>query len=74
MPACLPALLTKQNPFLSTAALLQRHLQENGEVHLSALGIAVSSMVTVVEILKNRGLAVEKSLSTSLETLTDESK
>lgn len=43
-------------------------------MHLSALGIAVSSMVTVVEILKNRGLAVEKSLSTSLETLTDESK
>ena len=43
-------------------------------MHLSALGIAVSSMVTVAEILKNKGLAVQKSISTSLETLTDESK
>jgi DNA-binding protein len=34
--------------------LLQRLLQEHGEVHLSALGIACSSMVTVAEILKSR--------------------
>lgn len=34
--------------------LLQRLLQEHGEVHLSALGIACSSMVTVAEILKAR--------------------
>ncbi len=33
---------------------LQRLLQEHGEVHLSALGIACSSMVTVAEILKAR--------------------
>lgn len=32
----------------------QRLLQEHGEVHLSALGIACSSMVTVAEILKAR--------------------
>ena len=72
-----PALLTRHAPPLPLhplPLLLQRQLQENGEVHLSALGIAVSSMVTVAEILKNRGLAVEKSISTSLETLTDESK
>lgn len=33
---------------------VQRLLQEHGEVHLSALGIACSSMVTVAEILKSR--------------------
>ncbi len=50
---------------------LQRHLQEDGEVHLSALGVAISSLVTVAEILKNKGLAVEKKISTLLETRED---
>ncbi|GAB4822588.1 hypothetical protein N2152v2_009634 [Parachlorella kessleri] len=50
----------------------KRYLQEHGEVHLSALGIAVSGAVTVAEILKNRNLAVEKKLGTSLEVLGDE--
>ena len=39
---------------LPSHRLSQRHLQEHGEVHLSALGIACSSMVTVAEILKAR--------------------
>ena len=34
--------------------VLQRYLQEHGAVHLSALGIAISSAVTVAEILKGR--------------------
>eukprot|EP00887_Chlorella_sp_A99_P003961 scaffold11.g3961.t1 len=53
-----------------------RYLQENGEVHLSALGIAISSAVTVAEILKGRGLAEVSKLATSLETLppTDQAK
>ena len=50
---------------------LQRHLQEEGEVHLSALGVAISSLVTVAEILKNKGLAVEKKITTLLETRED---
>lgn len=41
-------------------------------MHLSALGIAISGAVTVAEILKNRNLAVEKKLGTSLEVLGDE--
>ena len=59
---------------LTTSHLLapQRFLQEHGEVQLSALGIAVSSLVTVAEILKNRNLALEKKLSTSLESLSDD--
>ena len=47
-------------------------MQEHGEVQLSALGIAVAPMVTVAEILKNRQLAVEKKLCTSLESLSDD--
>ena len=47
-------------------------LQEHGEVQLSALGIAIAPMVTIAEILKNRGLAIEKRISTALESLSDD--
>jgi hypothetical protein len=40
---------------------VQRLLGEHDEVHLSALGMAVSTMVSIVEILKKDGLAVETS-------------
>jgi DNA-binding protein len=50
---------------------LQRSLQEHGEVQLSALGVAISSLVTVAEILKSRGLAVEKKIATMLESTTN---
>jgi hypothetical protein len=39
--------------------LLQRLLAEHGDIHLSALGMAVSTMVSIAEILKKDGLAVE---------------
>ncbi|KXZ52936.1 hypothetical protein GPECTOR_8g311 [Gonium pectorale] len=35
-------------------------MAEHGNVELSALGLAVSNMVTVSEILKKEGWAVEK--------------
>eukprot|EP00884_Botryococcus_braunii_P020020 jgi/Botrbrau1/6701/Bobra.0202s0038.1 len=57
---------------ISYINLAKRFLQEHGEVQLSALGVAVAPMVTVAEILKNRNLAIEQRLSTSLELLTDE--
>jgi DNA-binding protein len=53
------------------ARLVLLRAQEHGEVQLSALGIAVAPMVTVAEILKNRRLAVEKKITTSLESLSD---
>lgn len=46
-------------------------LADHGEVHLSALGVAISSLVTVAELLKSRGLAVEKKISTMLEARED---
>lgn len=54
--------------------LAKRFLQEHGEVQLSALGIAISSMVTVAEILKNKQLAEESRITTSLEWLSAESR
>lgn len=38
-------------------------------MHLSALGVAISSLVTLTEILKARGLAVEQKVATMLEVL-----
>ena len=55
-------------------ASLQKQLQESGEVHLSALGIAISSLVTVGEIMKNRKYAVEKKVASSLEVLNDDGR
>ena len=52
--------------------MAKRFLQEHGEVQLSALGIAVAPMVTLAEILKNRRLAVERKITTSLEALSDD--
>ncbi len=48
-------------------------LQESNEVHLSALGVAMASLVTVAEILKARQLVVVKRLSTVLELFEDRS-
>lgn len=53
---------------------MQRFLQEHGEVRITALGIAVAPAVTVAEILKNRHLAVEKSIATALESVGDNSR
>ena len=47
-------------------------LQEHGEVHLSGLGVAVASLVTIAELLKTRGFAVEKRISTMLENFEDD--
>lgn len=54
--------------------LAKRFLSEHGEVQLSALGIAIAPAVTVAEILKSRGLAVERRIVTGLETLVDDNR
>ncbi|XP_027773241.1 uncharacterized protein At2g34160-like isoform X1 [Solanum pennellii] len=41
--------------------LSKRYMQQYDEVELSALGMAISTVVTIAEILKNNGFAVEKS-------------
>ncbi|KAL9268531.1 hypothetical protein AKJ16_DCAP27311, partial [Drosera capensis] len=42
-----------------------RYLQQHNEVELSALGMAITSVITVSEILKNNGYAIVKRIATS---------
>ncbi|KAL4450214.1 hypothetical protein ABPG77_010883 [Micractinium sp. CCAP 211/92] len=67
-------LISSSRKPISYVNAAKRLLQEHGEVHLSALGVACSSMVTVAEILKARKLAVEKRVGTMLELLEDEAR
>ena len=59
----------KPASYINTA---KRFLQEHGEVQLSGLGTAIAPMVAAAEILKSRGLAVEKKIYTSLAHLQGE--
>ncbi|XP_068647954.1 uncharacterized protein At2g34160-like isoform X2 [Aristolochia californica] len=53
---------------------IQRYMQQHNEVELSALGMAIATVVTIAEILKNYGLAVEKKIMTSTVDMKDESR
>lgn len=68
------ALLSNARRALPPGTGPQKRLQEDGEVHLAALGSALNTLVTVTEMMKNRHLAVEVSVRTSLETLRDETR
>ncbi|MCO5590502.1 hypothetical protein L7F22_044472 [Adiantum nelumboides] len=50
-----------KKPLFFYVNLAKRFMQQYEEVELSALGMAISTVVTVVEILKNYGLASVKS-------------
>lgn len=69
-PARIQVSLGKK-PLYFYVNLAKKLLAEHGEVQLSALGFAMSNMVSVAEILKKEGMVIEKQLSTSIDTLTD---
>ncbi|CAL2245764.1 unnamed protein product [Prunus armeniaca] len=50
-----------KKPLFFYVNLAKRYMQQYNEVELSALGMAIATVVTIAEILKNNGLAVEKS-------------
>ncbi|KAJ8557860.1 hypothetical protein K7X08_004626 [Anisodus acutangulus] len=52
--------------------LSKRYMQQYNEVELSALGMAISTVVTIAEILKNNGFAVEKKIRTLTVDMRDE--
>ncbi|KAB2619113.1 hypothetical protein D8674_014982 [Pyrus ussuriensis x Pyrus communis] len=54
-----------KKPVFFYVNLAKRYMQQNNEVELSALGMAIATVVTIAEILKNNGLAVEKRIKTS---------
>ncbi|KAF3973188.1 hypothetical protein CMV_003378 [Castanea mollissima] len=53
---------------------LQRYMQQHNEVELPPLGVAIATVVTIAEILKNNGLAVEKKIMTSTVDIKDDSR
>ena len=52
-----------KKPLFFYVNLTKRYMQQHEEVELSALGMAIAIVVTVADILKNNGLAVEKNLN-----------
>ncbi|XP_033147561.1 uncharacterized protein At2g34160-like isoform X1 [Brassica rapa] len=60
--------------FYVNLAKMQRYIQQHNEVELSALGMAITTVVTISEILKNNGLATEKKVLTSTVGMKDETK
>mmetsp|Transcript_14901 Transcript_14901/g.20578 ORF Transcript_14901/g.20578 Transcript_14901/m.20578 type:complete len:117 (-) Transcript_14901:1119-1469(-) len=61
-----------KKPLFFYVNLAKRFLQQHEEVELSALGLAIATVVTVAEILKNNGLVVEKNISTCTVEMRDE--
>ncbi|KAM1331537.1 hypothetical protein ACFX13_044804 [Malus domestica] len=44
---------------------IRRYIKQYNAVELSALGMAIPTLITIAESLKSNGVAVEKSISTS---------
>ncbi|KAK8467957.1 hypothetical protein PHAVU_007G188600 [Phaseolus vulgaris] len=63
-----------KKPLFFYVNLAKRYIQQHNEVELSALGMAIATVVTIAEILKNNGLATEKRVLTSTVGMKDESK
>ncbi|XP_075488581.1 uncharacterized protein At2g34160-like [Primulina tabacum] len=63
-----------KKPLFFYVNLAKRYLQQNDEIELSALGMAITTVVTIAEILKNNGFAKEKSILTSTVDMKDETK
>ncbi|URD95449.1 Alba [Musa troglodytarum] len=65
---------TNKKPLFFYVNLAKRYMQQYNEIELSALGMAIGTVVTVAEILKNNGLATEKKILTSTVGTKDEAK
>ncbi|KAJ0030056.1 uncharacterized protein At2g34160-like [Pistacia vera] len=61
-----------KKPLFFYVNLAKRYMQQHSEVELSALGMAIATVVTIAEILKNNGLAVEKKIMTSTVDMREE--
>ncbi|CAL9195435.1 uncharacterized protein At2g34160-like [Musa acuminata AAA Group] len=63
-----------KKPLFFYVNLAKRYMQQYDEAELSALGMAIATVVTIAEILKNNGLAVEKKIMTSMVDVEDEAR
>ncbi|XP_022731106.1 uncharacterized protein At2g34160-like [Durio zibethinus] len=63
-----------KKPLFFYVNLAKRYMQQHNEVELSGLGMAIATVVTIAEILKNNGLAVEKKITTSTVDMKEDSR
>ncbi|XP_042027272.1 uncharacterized protein At2g34160-like [Salvia splendens] len=63
-----------KKPLFFYVNLAKRYLQQHKEIELSALGMAITTVVTISEILKNNGFVNEKSILTSTVGTKDVAK
>ncbi|KAG6423173.1 hypothetical protein SASPL_113561 [Salvia splendens] len=63
-----------KKPLFFYVNLAKRYLQQHQEIELSALGMAITTVVTIAEILKNNGFVNEKSILTSTVGTKDVAK
>lgn len=54
-----------KKPLFFYVNLAKKYMQQHNEVELSGLGMAIATVVSIAEILKNNGLAIEKKILTS---------
>ncbi|KAG5560275.1 hypothetical protein RHGRI_003540 [Rhododendron griersonianum] len=63
-----------KKPLFFYLNLAKRCIKQHNNVVLSALGMAIPTVVTIAEILKANGLAMEKGVWTSTVGIKDEAK
>lgn len=63
-----------KKPLFFYVNLAKRFMQQYDEVELSALGMAIATVVTIVEILKNNGFAIVTKIYTSTIDIADETR
>ncbi|KAL1219254.1 hypothetical protein V5N11_029539 [Cardamine amara subsp. amara] len=63
-----------KKPLFFYVNLAKRYMQQYNDVELSALGMAISTVVTVAEILKKNGFAIEKKIMTTTVDIKDDSR
>ncbi|XAR57360.1 hypothetical protein NMG60_11025479 [Bertholletia excelsa] len=63
-----------KKPLLFYLNLAKRYMNQHNDVVLSALGMAIPTVVTIAEILKANGYATEKKVLTSTVGTKDENK
>ncbi|XP_078174910.1 uncharacterized protein At2g34160-like [Carex rostrata] len=61
-----------KKPLFFYVNLAKRYMLQYAEVELSALGMAIATVVSVAEILKNNGFAIERKIMTSTVEIKDE--
>ncbi|XWS08849.1 hypothetical protein CRYUN_Cryun40dG0035600 [Craigia yunnanensis] len=63
-----------KKPFIFYLNLAKKYINECNEVELCALGMAIPTVVTIAEILKRNGFAIQKRIMTSTVLIAEEDK